>query len=97
MVLKYQNLNKGCPCSIVEGYRGGKLLMHYKAYVLQLHSVKDLCSVGAQRCCRFSWHIIVAYIYNVSQDIRTAMALCHASDIYECKILVITQRTLQQE
>ena len=30
LVLKYQILNKGCPYTIVEGFRGDKHLMHYK-------------------------------------------------------------------
>ena len=59
LLLNYQHLNKGCPYTIVEDFRGGKQLMLYNAYVLQLHSVKDRSSeifaLGTHRLYRFSW------------------------------------------
>ena len=84
LVLKYQILNKGCPYTIVEGFRGDKHLMRYKPNVLHLHIVKELCSefpVTAQRSCRF----FLAYLslFHMTHDIRTIIARSHESNIYE--------------
>ena len=66
LLLNYQHLNKGCPYTIVEDFRGGKQLMLYNAYVLQLHSVKyrssEIFPSGTHRLYRFSWQNTYFYL-----------------------------------
>ena len=74
LLLKYQILNKGCTITIAEGFRGDKQLMHYKPNVLQLHSVKELCSefpVRGQRSCRF---FLGLSLFQMSYDTRMNVA-----------------------